>query len=331
MPRPPRRRARRVASRCRSPPALAAAPFGPRLRPARAGVPPIGQRPGGSHERGGKRLSVAPAFLGLGSNLAHPRRQLARAVRAIARLPGVSIVAVSPNYASAPIGGDEPATRLRERGRAIATTLAPRALLAALQRIERRAAPPARRRNASQRAADARPRFATIRPPPHPAARPHRAASADARACVRAASVARHRAGGDDPGSRARAALSRHRARPAHRPHPHPRPVASAQADGPRQMPLRRRRRTDRRRQDEPRAAARRTSGGDALLERPEDNPFLARFYEDMARYALPDAAQLPVPARRPAARRRPARHVPPHDRRRFPARQGSAVRAART
>jgi deoxyguanosine kinase len=27
---------------------------------------------------------------------------------------------------------------------------------------------------------------------------------------------------------------------------------------------------------------------GDALLERPEDNPFLARFYEDMARFALP-------------------------------------------
>jgi deoxyadenosine/deoxycytidine kinase len=27
---------------------------------------------------------------------------------------------------------------------------------------------------------------------------------------------------------------------------------------------------------------------GDVLLEHPEDNPFLARFYEDMARYALP-------------------------------------------
>ena len=27
---------------------------------------------------------------------------------------------------------------------------------------------------------------------------------------------------------------------------------------------------------------------GDVVLERPEDNPFLARFYEDMARYALP-------------------------------------------
>ena len=28
--------------------------------------------------------------------------------------------------------------------------------------------------------------------------------------------------------------------------------------------------------------------GADTLLERPEDNPFLARFYEDMTRYALP-------------------------------------------
>ena len=29
-------------------------------------------------------------------------------------------------------------------------------------------------------------------------------------------------------------------------------------------------------------------AGGEELFERPEDNPFLARFYEDMARYALP-------------------------------------------
>ena len=28
--------------------------------------------------------------------------------------------------------------------------------------------------------------------------------------------------------------------------------------------------------------------GGETLLERPDENPFLARFYEDMARYALP-------------------------------------------
>ena len=28
--------------------------------------------------------------------------------------------------------------------------------------------------------------------------------------------------------------------------------------------------------------------GGDLLLEQPAENPFLARFYQDMARYALP-------------------------------------------
>ena len=36
------------------------------------------------------------AYVGLGSNLAHPRRQLARAVRALARLPRMRVVAVSP-------------------------------------------------------------------------------------------------------------------------------------------------------------------------------------------------------------------------------------------
>ena len=46
------------------------------------------------------------AFVGLGSNLAHPRRQIARAVAAIARLPRTRIVALSPNYASAPLACD---------------------------------------------------------------------------------------------------------------------------------------------------------------------------------------------------------------------------------
>jgi len=76
--------------------------------------------------------------VGLGSNLAHPRRQLARAVRAIARLPGARIVGVSPNYASAPIGGDEPQPDYINAVVAISTTRAPRSILAALLRIERR-------------------------------------------------------------------------------------------------------------------------------------------------------------------------------------------------
>ena len=88
------------------------------------------------------------AFLGLGSNLAHPRRQIARAVRAIASLPRVRLVAVSPNYASAPVDCDAPQPDYVNAVAAVRTTLPPRALLAALQAIEHRQH---RRRNAVSR------------------------------------------------------------------------------------------------------------------------------------------------------------------------------------
>jgi len=78
------------------------------------------------------------AFLGLGSNLAHPRRQIARAVRAIAKLPRVRLVAVSRNYASAPVDCATPQPDYVNAVVAVRTTLRPRALLAALQAIERR-------------------------------------------------------------------------------------------------------------------------------------------------------------------------------------------------
>lgn len=87
-------------------------------------------------------MSAPLVFVGLGSNLAHPRRQLARAVRRIARLPGVRVVAVSPNYASAPIGN--PIGNIRPQPDyvnavvALRTSIGPRALLASLQAIERR-------------------------------------------------------------------------------------------------------------------------------------------------------------------------------------------------
>jgi 2-amino-4-hydroxy-6-hydroxymethyldihydropteridine diphosphokinase len=81
-------------------------------------------------------------FVGLGSNLAHPRRQLARALRRIARLKGVRLVAVSPNYSSAPLGGAldsmTPQPDYVNAVVAIRTSRGPRALLAALQVIERR-------------------------------------------------------------------------------------------------------------------------------------------------------------------------------------------------
>jgi 2-amino-4-hydroxy-6-hydroxymethyldihydropteridine diphosphokinase len=83
-------------------------------------------------------LSATLAFLGLGSNLAHPRRQLARALRALARVPRMQVVAVSPNYTTAPVGSDAPQPDYVNAVVAVRTTLGPRALLAALQSIEHR-------------------------------------------------------------------------------------------------------------------------------------------------------------------------------------------------
>jgi 2-amino-4-hydroxy-6-hydroxymethyldihydropteridine diphosphokinase len=78
------------------------------------------------------------AYIGLGSNLAHPRRQLARALAALARLPGTRLLGRSPNYVSAPLGAAGPQPDYVNAVAAIRTTLAPRALLARLLAIERR-------------------------------------------------------------------------------------------------------------------------------------------------------------------------------------------------
>jgi len=81
---------------------------------------------------------VARAYIGLGSNLAHPRRQLARALRRLAALAGVRVVAQSPNYVSAPIGG-VPQPDYVNAVAAVDTALSPRALLSRLHAIERAA------------------------------------------------------------------------------------------------------------------------------------------------------------------------------------------------
>ena len=91
------------------------------------------------------------AFVALGSNLAHPRRQIARAVAALARLPRTRIVALSPNYMTAPLACDVDQPDYVNAVVALRTSLAPRALLAHLQAIERaqgRERGPARLRNA---------------------------------------------------------------------------------------------------------------------------------------------------------------------------------------
>jgi 2-amino-4-hydroxy-6-hydroxymethyldihydropteridine diphosphokinase len=77
------------------------------------------------------------AFIGLGSNIAHPRRQLAKALARLDALRGVRIIAVSPNYVTAPIGG-VPQPDYVNAVALVETTLSPRALLAQLHAIERR-------------------------------------------------------------------------------------------------------------------------------------------------------------------------------------------------
>jgi 2-amino-4-hydroxy-6-hydroxymethyldihydropteridine diphosphokinase len=78
------------------------------------------------------------ACVGLGSNLAHPRRQVARAVAALRRLPRTRVVALSANYVTAPLGVDDDQPDYVNAVAVLDTGLAPRALLDRLNAIERR-------------------------------------------------------------------------------------------------------------------------------------------------------------------------------------------------
>ncbi|MCC6074205.1 2-amino-4-hydroxy-6-hydroxymethyldihydropteridine diphosphokinase [Pseudomonas sp. GCM10022188] len=78
---------------------------------------------------------MARVYIGLGSNLAEPRRQLEAALAALARLPHCRLVAVSSLYASDPLGPpDQP--RYVNAAAALDCELAPLELLDALQAIE---------------------------------------------------------------------------------------------------------------------------------------------------------------------------------------------------
>ncbi|MCC6193456.1 MAG: 2-amino-4-hydroxy-6-hydroxymethyldihydropteridine diphosphokinase [Burkholderiales bacterium] len=81
---------------------------------------------------------MAFAYIGLGSNLAHPRRQLARAVRALARLPRTRLVRVSRDFVSAPLDASGPQPDYVNAVAVLRTSLAPRALLGRLHALERR-------------------------------------------------------------------------------------------------------------------------------------------------------------------------------------------------
>ena len=74
-------------------------------------------------------------YIGLGSNLAEPRRQLRSALDALTRIPDTQLAAVSSLYLSDPLGPpDQP--RYHNAVAALNTSLPPLALLDALQAIE---------------------------------------------------------------------------------------------------------------------------------------------------------------------------------------------------
>ena len=86
------------------------------------------------------------ACIGLGANLGDARGTLDAAQRALAGLPGTRLVAASPLYRSAPIDADGP--DYLNAVVVLDTTLAPLALLRALQRIEQAHGRVRSRRNA---------------------------------------------------------------------------------------------------------------------------------------------------------------------------------------
>ena len=76
-----------------------------------------------------------PVVLALGANLADPARTLDAAVTALSQLPGLQLRAVSPVFATAPVGGPAQPDYLNAVVLAL-TTLSPRDLLQACQAIE---------------------------------------------------------------------------------------------------------------------------------------------------------------------------------------------------
>jgi len=76
------------------------------------------------------------AFIGLGSNLANPRRQVLQALQALASLPHTQMLAHSSLYSSTPVDYLEQPDFINAVAQ-LKTALSPRALLDALLELER--------------------------------------------------------------------------------------------------------------------------------------------------------------------------------------------------
>ena len=82
-------------------------------------------------------LRWRPVYVGLGSNLDSPGRQIEAAFELLDDIPGTRFIAQSSLYRSSPFGGIEQADFVNAAA-ALLTTLSARELLAELQEIERK-------------------------------------------------------------------------------------------------------------------------------------------------------------------------------------------------
>ncbi|MFW6345211.1 MAG: 2-amino-4-hydroxy-6-hydroxymethyldihydropteridine diphosphokinase [Halomonas sp.] len=82
-------------------------------------------------------MSIHHAWIGLGSNLEAPRRQVERALKAMDRLPLTRLVAASRLYTSRPVGPQDQPDFINAVAR-LETRLSPLALLDQLQALEQR-------------------------------------------------------------------------------------------------------------------------------------------------------------------------------------------------
>lgn len=76
-----------------------------------------------------------PAYIGLGSNLDEPKKQLSKAIKVLSELEEVRVISVSSFYQTAPYGGVEQADFINAVA-ALVTTLSPENLLTKLLEIE---------------------------------------------------------------------------------------------------------------------------------------------------------------------------------------------------
>jgi 2-amino-4-hydroxy-6-hydroxymethyldihydropteridine diphosphokinase len=79
---------------------------------------------------------MATAYIGTGSNLGDRRAAIERALQLLAAVDGVEVAGTSRLHETAPVGGPPGQGPFLNGAARLETTLAPRALLAVLQRIE---------------------------------------------------------------------------------------------------------------------------------------------------------------------------------------------------